>query len=341
MPWPASATARLEPHLRAAWRALAAWDVSAAAIERVSVSENIVFRVDGAGGERHALRLHRPRYHTLAELRSEQVWTNALAQAGVDAPIAVPTRRGEGYAPVALNVGDGEWRYAGLLEWVDGTPLWASIDAALEQPGGHAALEHFAALGEIMAAIHNQSSRWRLPRGFVRHRLDAEGFVGERPFWGRFWESPHAGAAARRRLAALRHQVARALRGLSTSPAVFGLIHADLHARNVIVNGRRLHVIDFDDAGFGWHAYELAVALHAHQRHPRREAFLAALVKGYRRVRPLADAVVATVPLFLLVRTLASIGWTATRPEHNGARTGELIAQAENLVPAAFGRDGA
>lgn len=329
-----------EADMRAARRALAAWDVAAVGIERVSVSENIVFRVDATGGKRFVLRLHRPGYHTLAELRSEQAWTVALTQAGVDAPIARRTRRGEGYAPVVLGVGAGEWRYAGLLEWVDGTPLWAAIDAALETPRWEAALEHFAALGAIMAAIHNQSSRWRAPRGFVRHRLDADGFVGEQPFWGRFWESPHASAAARRRLAALRHRVAGKLRSLPMSKAEFGLIHADLHAGNVIVDERRLHVIDFDDAGFGWHAYELAAALHSYQAHPRREDFQTALVTGYRRVRPIADAVIASVPLFLLVRTLASIGWTAARPEHNGERTRELVALADAVAPAVLGHGG-
>ena len=39
----------------------------------------------------------------------------------------------------------------------------------------------------------------------------------------------------------------------------FGMIHADLHAKNVLRNNGQLYVIDFDDAGFGWHAFDLAV----------------------------------------------------------------------------------
>ena len=38
-------------------------------------------------------------------------------------------------------------------------------------------------------------------------------------------------------------------------------IHADLHAGNILVRDGGVTVIDVDDAGFGWHVYELAVAL--------------------------------------------------------------------------------
>lgn len=321
-------------HLRAARRVVSAWDLAVTSIERVSISENIVFRVRARDGGAYVLRLHRPGYHTLAALRSEQAWTAALRQAGVDVPVVVKTRRGGGYARVAL---DGEARYAGMLEWVDGAPMGSFIDEALRAGKLSVACERFAALGAIMAAIHNHATAWPLPEGFVRHALDADGFVGERPFWGRFWESPRLCAAERARLAALRSRIADILRGFEKSPRTYSLLHADLHPGNIIVagNGKDLHVIDFDDAGFGWHAYEFAVALHGYQEHRAFADFLAALTRGYRTIRPFADDVLAQVPLFLLVRSLASIGWTAARPEHErGGRTATLMALVERTADA-------
>ena len=319
-------------HLRAAWRAVGAWDLPVVSIERVSISENIVFRVRVRDGGDHVLRLHRPGYHTLAALRSEQAWTAALLQAGVDVPVVVKTRRGRGYARVPL---DGEARYAGMLEWVDGVPMGSFIDDALRAGQLSVACERFGALGAIMAAIHNHATAWPLPDGFVRHALDADGFVGEQPFWGRFWESPRLSAPERRRLAALRGRVSAILRGFEKAPETYSLLHADLHPGNVIVaaNGEDLHMIDFDDAGFGWHAYEFAIALHGYQEHPAFADFLGALTRGYRNVRPLADEVAAQVPLFLLVRSLASIGWTAARPEHErGGRSAVLMARVERTA---------
>ena len=84
---------------------------------------------------------------------------------------------------------------------------------------------------------------------------------------------------------------------LPTGPSTYSMIHADLHPRNLVVNGERLHIIDFDDAGFGWHMYELAVGVFDFRDHP------------------LVAETAALLPLFLLVRTLALIGWFADRPE--------------------------
>ena len=184
----------------------------------------------------------------------------------------------------------------------------------------------FAQLGEIMASIHNQAAAWTIPPGFRRQRLDADGLMGEQPFWGRFWESPHLDAGERARLAALRETIHRILAAYGTEPRTFGLIHADLHPNNVIEHGEALHVIDFDDAGFGWHAYEFAVALSHFQHDHRIEEFADAIIDGYRQHRSVADETVARIPLFLLVRNLASIGWIAARPELDHAdRTSRLM----------------
>ncbi|MCY3811594.1 MAG: phosphotransferase [Gammaproteobacteria bacterium] len=310
-------------HLRAARKALEAWPLTVADVRRVSVSENIAFRVADAHRRLYVLRLHRPEYHNHAELVSEQTWTAALLDAGVDVPVVVKAADGRGY--VLVDVGD-ERRYAGLLEWVDGDTLAARISA-----GETDVRASYARLGGIMAALHEQASGWMAPPGFTRHAFDADGLMGEQPFWGRFWESPHLDGGQRRRLDALRHRIHAMLREYRSDADVFSLIHADLHAANVIVDGDRLHVIDFDDAGFGWHAYDFAVALYHHQDDADYPAIRDALIEGYEHVRPVADDTVAMIPLFLLIRSLASIGWTAARPElsRNADRTRWLMTRVD------------
>lgn len=316
-------------HVRAARKALEAWPLTVADVGRVSVSENIAFRVTDAQGRSYVLRLHRPEYHNHAELVSEQTWTAALLDAGVDVPVAVKAADGRGYVPV--DVGD-ERRYSGLLEWVDGDTLAARINAGRETD----VRASYARLGGIMAVLHAQASGWTPPPGFTRHAFDADGLMGEQPFWGRFWESPHLDPGQRRRLDTLRHRVRAMLRDYRTDTEVFSLIHADLHAANVIVDGDRLHVIDFDDAGFGWHAYDFAVALYHHQDDADYPAIRDALIEGYRQVRPVEDETVAMIPLFLLVRSLASIGWTAARPEleRNADRTQWLMTLVDRDAAA-------
>ena len=334
--WPHSSkpltTLDTAEHLRAARQALEAWPLTVADVALVSVSENIAFRVTDTHGRSYVLRLHRPWYHDHAELVSEQTWTAALLDAGVDVPVVVKAADGRGYVPVA--VGD-ERRYAGLLEWVDGETLADRIGSGREAD----VKGSFVRLGAIIAALHEQAEGWTVPEGFTRHAFDADGLMGEQPFWGRFWESPHLDGSQRRRLDSLRHRIHAILSGYRKDRGVFSLIHADLHAANVIVNGERLHVIDFDDAGFGWHAYDFAVALYHHQDDADYPAIRDALIEGYRQVRPVADDTVGMIPLFLLIRSLASIGWTAARPElkRNADRTQWLMRLVDRDAAAVVG----
>jgi len=58
----------------------------------------------------------------------------------------------------------------------------------------------------------------------------------------------------------------------------------------VLIDGAQTAVIDFDDSGFGWHQYDLTVALIAYQDHPDFVMFRDACIAGYRSVRAISDA---------------------------------------------------
>ena len=296
-------------------QALAEWDLDGARLQPIGISENASFHVDGPS-KRYVLRIHRPGYHTLAELESEQIWTAALREAGLDVPVPVRTRDDRGYATLPL---DGGERHIGLLEWVDGELMGRIMD---REPSSFP--EHFHAIGRIAAAIHNQSSAWNVPDGFQRHRFDVEGFVGDAAFWGPFWDVAQLDAGQRDVLRSARRAVAEELSRLDDSAKTFSLIHADLHPHNVVVGEHGLHLIDFDDSGFGWHHYELAVVLYGYRGLDGFDDMQAALIEGYRERRPLADADVAMLPLFFLIRTLVHVAWRADRPEHGTDLTEDI-----------------
>ena len=296
--------------LTAARQALTHWDVDVIDLEPASLTENIVYRVHASSGASYVLRLHRPGYHTFDELMSEQQWTAALTHAGIDVPVPKLTRYGAGYTEVPVS---GVCRFAGLLEWVEGETMASLIESNVELSF---TTRRFAQLGEIIATLHNHASQWTPPASFARHSFDADGLMGDQPFWGRFWESTEANAAQRPALSSLRMRFHKVLSRFSREATIYSLIHADLHPGNVIVNGERLHVIDFDDCGFGWHAYDLAVALTQDEQETDMNAIRDALYAGYRKHRQLDERIVAAVPLFLVVRALAQTGWFAGRPEH-------------------------
>ena len=299
-----------------------------------SVSENVTFRVRDAGGSGdYVLRLHRPGYHSLPELESERLWLRALSEARIDVPQPVAARDGRSY--VLVPVGGGQARYAGLTRWRDGEPLRALLSRTNDI---EALRQSFRDLGRLVARVHNQSSGWQPPASFVRHALDADGLMGETPFWGPFWEHPVLEGDERRLLYATRGRIHAALSRLGHDPATFSMIHADLHPGNVLQTGDGLAVIDFDDAGFGWHHYEIAVALYSYRDVPHFAAVEAAFLEGYRSLRPFAEADRAMLPMFLLVRGLAILGWLLQRPELGRADAAASLKQSlcewcERFVP--------
>lgn len=82
----------------------------------------------------------------------------------------------------------------------------------------------------------------------------------------------------------------------------------------------------------------LAVALFGSATSPDYPALERAFVRGYRKTRPISDASLALVPMFLLIRGLAIIGWIHQRPELDRSQymrslKDQLCAQCEAFEP--------
>ncbi len=307
----------------AAQAALRAFPIEPDALELVSLAENVTYRVvDRRDGAAYALRLHRPWYHTLDELISERAWVCALNDAGIAVQAPVRTRDGQEYASVTIAA-TGEQRFAGLARWTTGRVL---AEVLRETADTAIAERHFEQLGALTASIHDQAASWQPPARFTRHVLDANGFMGSTPHWGPFWDHQALSAAERRLMLDTKARLHAALARLDRQPSVYSMIHADMHPGNVLVDGDRLTVIDFDDAAWGWHAYDIAVAL-VHQQDANLAALERAYVAGYRSVRRISDKSLTLVPMFRLVRGLAQIGWYHQRPElKRSARFDEMKA---------------
>lgn len=321
-------------------RAIAQFDLEAVASTFVSASENTVYRIDADDGSRYALRVHRAGYHDLAELESENAWTAALSDAGIHTPRPVPTRDGRWYATVPFG-DDGETRHVGLTQWLDGEPMNALLrrrDPRLLATCGR--------LGELLARMHLHVDDFSPPPGFERHRLDAEGLIGDDPWWGPFWHVPEFSARERQAVLKFREDARHRLAAYGAGPEVFNLIHADLVPTNVLVRpDGEIAAIDFDDAAFGYRLYDIAAPLARLSVAPDFEQLQEALLAGYRRRRPLADEELRLLPMFRLIRCLVTIGWYDTRlTGHLTADDGEaatrealmapLVAQARALIEA-------
>jgi Ser/Thr protein kinase RdoA (MazF antagonist) len=296
----------------AARAALGAFPIDADDPTLVTLSENVTFKVtDRRDGCAYVLRLHRPSYHTLEELVSERAWIRALAGFGIEVPSPVSACDGREYVPVTIPA-TGEQRFVGLARWTEGRLL---TEILAEASGPKAVEDYFIQLGTITASMHNQASAWRPPPGFRRHALDNDGLMGDVPHWGPFWDHQSLSPAERALLLDVRGRLHERLTGLSRDPSVYSLIHADMHPGNILVDGKRLTVIDFDDSGFGWHQYDIATVLTYWQSKADAAEIDRAFFTGYRAHRPVPDEALSLIPTFRLIRWMASIGWFHERPE--------------------------
>ena len=309
------------------------WGLKPDVIELVSRSENTVFRLDMPDGQQYALRIHRPGYHTLPELESELLWTQALNDAGIRVPVGVRTLEGPGYATIPTPDGESS-RAVGLVNWLEGELLSSVIEA--EQDESTIVEAPSARSDSVLAAMNNQASNWTPPPGFTRHSFDVPGYVGEEPFWGRFWDIPPLTSAQRDILSSARESIREILTEYGKDRGTYSMIHADLHAHNILIDPSGvLQAFDFDDAGFGWHQYDLAVVLFGLEDLPYFDAITDALVAGYRSVRPFSEEALSLLPLFLLIRRLVVISWRWERPELGRRRGLEAyVADACDRVDA-------
>lgn len=294
--------ARLESGLRSA---LPTWNIDETAkLSLLTISENATFRVtDAKAGRELILRVHRPAYHSDAEIASELGWIEALRADGV---IATP-------APVHATDGrllttffDGEThRNAVAFEFMAGKAPDETGDLA----------RWYGHLGEISARLHAHSRGWTPPADFTRKTWTFDTIVGANAYWGDWRNALGLDAAGRSLLEQLAVRLERETAAFGTGSDRFGLIHADMRAANLLVDGDRLGVIDFDDCGFSWFAYDFAAAISFMETEPFIPELMAAWLDGYARVAPLAADQAAALPMLVMLRRLQLTAWIASHAE--------------------------
>lgn len=98
-----------------------------------------------------------------------------------------------------------------------------------------------------------------------------------------------------------------------------GLIHADLHFGNILSAGEELVAIDFDDCGYGFHAYDLAVPMLSlegmvgREKRKRLPEFEGALISGYSAKKTWDHHDERIFPYLIAARRLAMLGWLSSR----------------------------
>lgn len=279
-----------------------------ASVSLLTVSENATFKVVESDSEhtsetRYVVRVHRPNYHTQAEIESELRWIEDLrAEQVVITPKPVPLVNG---GTIAIFKEGDNARHMVAFEFMPG-----------EEPSTTESLSAgFRQLGAITAKLHQHSMKWTLPEGFTRKTWDFETTIGESPHWGQWEDCPELTTDDKALLNDTVAVIKAKLEDFGVGSDKFGLIHADLRLANLLEDHNRLAVIDFDDCGFGWYVYDFASAISFIEEDPQVPEILQAWISGYREIAELNEADEQMIPIFIMLRRIMLTAWLNTHSE--------------------------
>ena len=258
---------------------------------------NTTFRLDSTQG-RYLVRIHRAR--TRIAVESELAWLEALAHE-TTLPVQTPQCSIDGkMIVVGKQIGVPEPYPVTVLSWLNGQVL----------PQDCRSPHHFYRLGQLVAKLHHHSQHWapsfELNRPFYDSTgvLSADSVAG--PDGATYKQLP---ADVRGHLQTLHERLQEVEQRLGKSSDRFGLIHSDLSFGNVLFTEEEVLPIDFDDCGFGYYLYDLAVVLAGPWEKPGFQHRREALLEGYREICKLPDEHLSLIPTFMAMRASSLGQW--------------------------------
>ena len=296
--------------------ALVGYGIDDAHLRPLGYAENATFRVETPDG-RYVLRMNRPHVHAAETVASEMAWLAALRR-DTDIEITEPVTALDGSFVTSVWIDSvPEPRLCVLLRWLEGR----FVDRNL-------APSHLTRVGELIATLHNHAASWIPPPSFQRPRVGtltdtakAQAFstadaalTGEHPSYE---DGQRALAVVESCLstadailvADVLEIIRATARDLARRPGSFGLVHGDLHYQNFLFHQSRVRAIDFDDCGWAFDVYDLAVTLSELEGRERYDELRDALLAGYAGHRTLSEDDVTHIKVLTLLRVVQILVW--------------------------------
>jgi len=294
---------------RVARAALEAFGFTEARLRLMVDAGNTTYRVHAPGhspintdlyvDDCYSLRLHQPGYQNEGAVDSELEWLSAMSEAGLPVPQPLASKSGE--LSVDVPIPGAPARRCSLLRWVKG-----------RMASKHVRPWHLKAIGRLIARLQNHAAGWSSPPGFVRRHYDRNGLWGDDTGTGYTADQvipliPEKYSEAFHEVTA---RVERVMDDWGKGPEVYGLVHADLGTdANVLFHRGDARAIDFDDGGYGYWVYDLAVPLLDLEGDEGLPLFREALLEGYGEYRSIPEEQLEKLDLFMAAFRALEIFW--------------------------------
>ncbi|MCM1160049.1 MAG: phosphotransferase [Roseburia sp.] len=304
----------MEVYYKAAIRAMREYGLEKQAkVSLIQLSENASYLITEkqSGRKLGVLRICRPGYHTFSQLKSELKWLERIRQ-DISLTVPKPVKALNGKAIQAVEGIDGKSYFCILFEFIEGK----QPDIENEQE----AVRCFLQLGKVTACLHKQSKEFPEAESLNRIQWDYHTIIGRNPAWGAWQDVPNLRPEWKALLSRTAAVIEKRLQAYGKNRQNYGLIHADLRLANLLAEKDKLHVIDFDDCGFGWYLHDMASAFSFMETRPIVPKLISCWLEGYQQVLPLTDRDRKEIDTFIMQRRIQLTAWMASHPDSDPAK---------------------
>jgi Ser/Thr protein kinase RdoA (MazF antagonist) len=280
-------------------------------------SDGIVYEYDQDGLERVLKIMAFPHQDTksLQRIQSRLAFTRFMSEHGVDLVYPLPREDG---TLVASALSGEQVFIAFIMPKAEGihakNEMW---DAAFAQR-----------LGKLIGSMHRITKLYPPSQQVALNGSGEDDILGWKQEWQYFYDEC-SDSEIKARWVTIRERLDK----LPIHSDAYGYIHNDPHFQNILVNGDRLVLLDFDVANYNWFMTDIAIVLQSllflktgGMNRPVKDAaqlrqFFTEFMHGYRSENDLADYWLEQIDLFISYRRIllfvVSQDWLA---EHSQVR---------------------
>jgi Ser/Thr protein kinase RdoA (MazF antagonist) len=276
-------------------------------ISLLKFSENIICRIDEKKGKKSAvLRINRPGYHDVPELENELKWITQINEQ-TDIHTAEVYQGVDGSVIQSFTSAGGKSYTYSMQSLLTGIPLRQIKGANLET--------QIKKVGNIAAKLHSMEEKTPHNKdSFNRFTWNIKDTLKEEARWGHFLSFEGMSAEEYHLFEKTGNKIEERLKNYKKSPQNYGLIHADLHSENLLVDDTRISLIDFDDCAYSWYLYDFASAVS--QQSSGLKDMVLAYLEGYQEIRQLTSEDIDEIDTFLLLRRFVRLGWMTSHKDN-------------------------
>lgn len=268
-------------------QALGNYDLKIVGIIFLSHEENTVFKVIAENNNSktlantnlkygvYLLRVYRQNRYKSITICSELAWLSFLSK-NSNLEISEPVlNRDDSFLTIATTPETLEPRYCVLFKWLSGRFIKTRLTSKATKQ-----------VGTFLGYLHNHSQQFQPPKNFHRPKWDENGLLEYSPI-KLPKENDFFSPSSKRILSLAAMKIRESLITIDKNSESFGLIHNDLHLGNCVFDRSRIKVFDFDDCGWGYYLYDLAIFLYYLASQENFASLQTSLFEGYLSVRSL------------------------------------------------------